>query len=252
MEILGIDVGGSGMKGAIVDSETGEMLTERHRIPTPPSRKPENMAKTFSDIVKHFNYQGPVGCGFPTIIKNGVCKSTGNLHSSWMGVNAEKLFSEACNLPVNVINDADAAGYAVMNYGIGKDKPGLVVMITIGTGLGTGVFYNGQLIPNFEMGRIPYKKYECIEYWAAASVKKRKKLSFKKWGKRFNVFLEVVEVLCSPDYIFLGGGTSKHFDKYKKHIKIDTPVIPAYLGNQAGIIGAAVAALKHQSDKFIQ
>ncbi|XCF07167.1 ROK family protein [Tamlana crocina] len=163
MELLGIDVGGSGMKGAIVDSETGEMLTERHRIATPSSRSPEDMAKTFNAIVQHFNYKGPVGCGFPTIIKNGVCKSTGNLHPSWMNVNAEKLFSDACKLPVHVINDADAAGYAVMNYGIGKDKQGLVVMVTIGTGLGTGVFYNGQLIPNFEMGRIPYKKYECIE-----------------------------------------------------------------------------------------
>jgi polyphosphate glucokinase len=243
MEILGIDIGGSGMKGALINSETGELVSERFRIPTPTSRKPEDMAKVFHDIVKHFNYKGPVGCGFPTIIKNGVCMSTGNLSPLWKNVNAEELFSKACGLPVRVVNDADAAGYAVMNYGVGKDKSGLVIMITIGTGLGSGAFFNGELIPNFELGQIPYKKYKKIERWAAASIKERKKLSFKKWGKRFNVFLKLVEVLVSPDYIILGGGTSKDFDEFKKWITIDTPIIPAQLGNNAGLVGAAAATL---------
>jgi polyphosphate glucokinase len=243
MELLGIDVGGSGMKGALVNSETGELVSERFRIPTPISRKPDDMAKVFKDIVNHFNYEGPVGCGFPTIIKNGVCKSTSNLSPIWKNVDAEALFSKACGLPVTIVNDADAAGYAVMNYGIGKGKSGLVIMITIGTGLGSGAFYNGELIPNFELGQIPYKKYKKIERWAAASIKKRQNLSFKKWGKRFNIFLKLVEVLVCPDYIILGGGTSKDFDEFKKWIKIETPVIQAELGNHAGIIGAAVAAL---------
>ena len=246
MEILGIDIGGSGMKGAIINPETGELITERFRIPTPSSRKPKAMAKTFKEIVAHFNYKGSVGCGFPSIIKKGICKAPGNLHESWVGVNAETLFSEACGLPVTVINDADAAGYAVMNYGIGKDKTGLVIMITIGTGLGSGVFYNGELIPNFELGQIPYKKYKKIEHWAAASIKERKNLSFKKWGKRFNVFLELVETIFCPDFIFLGGGTSDDFNEFKKWIKIDTPVIPAQLGNHAGLIGAAVATMHPQ------
>ncbi len=248
MEVLGIDIGGTGMKGALVNSVTGEMLTKRFRIPTPPSRKPEEMAEVVKQIVEHFNHKGPVGVGFPTIIKHGVCKSPGNLHKSWKNVNVKELFSEATGLPVAVINDAGAAGYATMNYGVGKGKEGFVIMITIGTGLGSGAFYNGELIPNFELGQIPYKKYKKIETWAAASAKEREDLTYKKWGKRFNVFLELVELLVCPDLIILGGGTSKDFDLFKKYITIDTPVIPAELRNHAGIIGAAAAAL-HEVQK---
>ncbi|GAL66136.1 polyphosphate--glucose phosphotransferase [Jejuia pallidilutea] len=241
MEILGIDIGGTGMKGALVDTKTGKLTTERFRVPTPKSRKPEDMATVFKTIVAHFNYKGPVGCGFPTITQHGVCKSVGNLHPSWLNVNIKELFSKACGLPVTVINDADAAGFAVMNYGIGKGEKGLVVIITIGTGLGSGAFYNGKLIPNFELGQIPYKKHMKIEQWAAASVKKRKNLSYKKWAKRFNTFLKLVEIIICPDLIILGGGTSKKYGKFKKWIKINTPVKAAHLGNHAGIIGAATA-----------
>lgn len=249
MEILGIDIGGSGMKGAIINSETGELVSERFRIPTPRSRKPKPMAEVFKAIVEHFNYEGPIGCGFPTLVKNGVCKTTGNLDASWLNVDAEKLFSDACGMPVTTVNDADAAGYAVMNYGIGKGKGGLVIMITIGTGLGSGAFLDGTLIPNFELGQIPYKKYNKIEKWAAASVKERKNLSFKKWGKRFNVVLELVELLVCPAYIILGGGTAKDFEKFERWITIETPVIPAHLGNNAGLVGAAVAALHPHTKK---
>jgi len=243
MVVLGIDIGGSGMKGALVNSITGEMLTERFRIPTPESRKPQEMAEVVEKIVQHFNHKGPVGVGFPTIIRHGICKSKGNLHKSWLNLNVKELFSKATGLPVTVINDADAAGYATMNYGIGKGKKGLVLMITIGTGLGSGAFFNGELIPNFELGQIPYKKYKKIENWAAASAKENEGLSFKEWGKRFNVFLKYVDLLISPDFIILGGGTSKQFDEYKDYITIETPVIPAELRNQAGIVGAAAAAL---------
>ena len=242
MEILGIDVGGSGIKGALVNMETGEMITERFRIPTPKSRKPKPMAEVVAKIVKHFDYSGPIGCGFPTVIKNGVCKTPGNLHKRWAGVNVDELFSEATGLPVTVVNDADAAGYASMNFGVGQGKDGLVLMITIGTGLGSGAFYNGDLIPNFELGQIPYKKYDKIELWAAASAKEREELSYKKWGKRFNIFLEFVELIVSPDLIILGGGPSKDWDEFKDYISIETPVIPAELQNHAGIIGAAAAA----------
>lgn len=243
MVVLGIDIGGSGMKGGLIDSFTGEMVSERFRIPTPISRHPNEMAQVFKEIVNHFNYKGPIGCGFPTVIKHGVCKDPGNLHNDWKNLNVEALFSEACGSPVTVINDADAAGYAVMNYGIGKDKKGLVIIITIGTGLGSGVFLDGQLIPNFELGQIPYRKHNKIENWAAASAKDRKNLSFKKWGKRFNKFLELVELLIRPDHIILGGGTSDDFDQFKKWIKIETPVVPAQLGNTAGIVGAACAVI---------
>lgn len=248
MVVLGIDIGGSGIKGALVNSLTGEMLTKRHRIPTPPSRKPKDMAKVVAELAKHFNHKGPIGVGFPTVIKHGICKSPGNLHKKWLGVNVKELFSEATGLPVTVVNDADAAGYATMNYGIGKGKKGLVVMITIGTGLGSGVFLDGELIPNFELGQIPYKKYSKIELWAAASAKEREDLTYEEWGIRFNKFLEYVELIIAPDLIVLGGGTSKHFDRFKDYIKIDTPVVPAELRNQAGIVGAAAAAL-HQAPK---
>jgi len=243
MEILGIDIGGTGMKGALINSDTGALVSDRFRIPTPTSRKPKDMVKVFKDLVNHFEYKGPVGCGFPTIVKKGICKSTSNLHKSWMNLNAESLFSKETNLPVTVVNDADAAGYAIMNYGIGKNESGLVIIITIGTGIGSGAFFNGQLIPNFELGQIPYKNYAKIERWTAASVKKQKNLSYSQWGKRFNTFLGLVETIASPDLIILGGGTSKDFEKFEKKIKIKTPVKPAFLGNHAGLIGAASAVL---------
>ncbi len=246
MEILGIDIGGSGMKGALVNIETGELTTERYRIPTPASRKPEDMAKVFKDLVNHFNYEGSIGCGFPTIIKHGVCKSVSNLNKGWLNLDTQKLFSNACGQPVTVINDADAAGYAVMNYGIGKDENGFVIMITIGTGIGSGAFYNGKLIPNFELGQIPYKKFKKIEHWTADSIRQKEHLSFKRWGKRLNTFLELVDTIVCPDLIILGGGVSKHYKKYEKQIKIETPVKPANLGNHAGIIGAAAAVLKEK------
>lgn len=242
MEILGIDIGGSGIKGALVDLDKGILTTERFRIATPTTRKPDEMAEVVKQIVAHFDYKGAVGCGFPTVMKKGVCRSSGNLHKSWDHLNAETLFEQATGLEFTVINDADAAGYAAMNFGTGKDKDGFVVMITIGTGLGSGAFLDGRLIPNFELGQMPYKKYKKIESWAAASVKERENLSYKKWGKRFNKFLELVELVVSPDLVILGGGTSKDWDEYKDYIKVEMPVIPAALQNHAGIIGAACAA----------
>jgi len=242
MTLLGIDVGGSGIKGALVNSETGEMISERFRIPTPIPRTPEAMSDVIAQIVAHFDYKGKVGCGFPTIIKNGICKATGNLDKSWLGVNVEELLEKKTGLDFTVINDADAAGYATMNYGTGKGEKGFVVMITIGTGLGSGAFLDGRLIPNFELGQIPYKKYSKIEKWAAGSAKDREGLSYKKWGKRFNKFLEYVELIVSPDLIILGGGASKDFKEFQIKIKIETRVIPAELQNHAGIIGAAVAS----------
>ncbi|MFD2585989.1 polyphosphate--glucose phosphotransferase [Croceitalea marina] len=241
MEILGIDVGGSGMKAALVNTETGEMLTKRHRIPTPKSRTPEAMADVIAQLVKHFDYSGPVGCGFPTVIKKGICKSAGNLDPSWLGVDVDKLFEEATGQQFSVINDADAAGYAVINHDVGKGLEGLVLIVTIGTGLGSGAFFNGELLPNFELGQIPYKNFKKIETWAAGSAMEREGLTYKKWAKRFNKFLNIVDLIVSPDYIILGGGASKDWVEYKEYITIDTPIRPAQLKNHAGIIGAAMA-----------
>ncbi|KPM30613.1 Polyphosphate-glucose phosphotransferase [Croceitalea dokdonensis DOKDO 023] len=246
MELLGIDIGGSGIKGALVNAETGEMLTERYRIPTPPSRKPEEMANVIKQIVDHFEYTGPVGCGFPSIVKNGICMSQGNLHKSWVGVNVDELFTQTTGHVFTVINDADAAGYASINYGVGRGKQGLVIMVTVGTGLGSGAFFNGQLIPNFELGQIPYKKYEKIEHYAADSIREKEGLSYEKWGKRFNKFLRYVEIIVSPDLIIVGGGISKKWKQYGHIIDIETEVVKAELMNHAGIIGAAVSCLREQ------
>lgn len=241
MEVLGIDIGGTGMKGALVNAETGEMTTDRFRIQTPGSRGPQEMAGVVQEIIDHFNYSGPVGCGFPTIVKNGVCTSPGNLNPEWVGTNIEDLFSQHTGQQFTVVNDADAAGFASMEYGVGKGKKGFVLMITVGTGLGSGAFFNGELLPNFELGQMPYKDFKKIEDYAAASARERDDLSYEKWGKRFNKFLKYVELVVNPDYIIVGGGASKKWEQYSHMIKIQTPIVPAELKNNAGIIGAAAS-----------
>jgi len=238
--ILGVDVGASGIKGALVDMSTGEMVTDRFRVPTPSPATPENMAKAFSKIVEHFDYTGPVGCGFPAIIKNNVAKSASNIDKSWIGVNISKVFGKEAGCPVFVTNDADAAGVAEMNFGLGKGKKGVVVLVTIGTGLGSAMFMDGKLIPNTEFGHFYLKDQSKVaEAYAADSVRKKKDLSWNDFGKRFNEYLEVLERITSPNLIILGGGSSKKFDNFKKKIKIETEVVPAELKNEAGIIGAA-------------
>ncbi len=242
LEILGIDIGGTGIKGAVINVKTGELLTERHRIPTPKGAKPQDVADVVSELIKHFNWKGKVGCGFPALVTHGIAHTSVNIHKSWRGVNVEELFEENTGLKFNVANDADAAGLATMSFGSGKGKNGLVFMITLGTGIGSGAFFNGTLIPNFELGSLPYKKYKRVEYYASDAVRKRRKLSYTEWGKRVHKFLRQVEKLFSPDYIIIGGGASKNFDRFKDQITISTPVIPAAQQNYAGIIGAALLA----------
>lgn len=242
MEILGIDIGGSGIKGAIVDLEKGEFISPRHRIPTPRSRAPEAMAQTVHKLVQHFDYKGIVGCGFPTIIKKGICRDPGNLHEKWLGVNVEKLFEEATGSNFTVINDADAAGLAEIKYGAGKDEDGFTLMITVGTGLGSGAYCEGNLIPNFELGQLSYNEFEKIEDWAASSIKKKENLSYEEWAGRFNIFLNHIYKILNPDLILVGGGISKDWKKFEKHLQVNTQLAPAKLRNKAGILGAAIAA----------
>ena len=244
MELLGIDIGGSGIKGAIVDAATGELLSERKRIPTPRPAKPNAVAEVVQELIKDLNWNGPVGVSFPTIIKNGKALHYGNLHKSWKGTQIDKLFKDSCQQDFYILNDADAASMAVMKFGAGKDKKGLVITITLGTGIGSGVFFNGELLPNFELGRIYGKKGDIMESFAADSARKREDLSYKEWGKRINFFLTHVEETMRPELIIIGGGVSKKMDKFKKYITIETPVIPAQLLNDAGIIGAAMFAFE--------
>jgi len=244
MEVLGIDIGGTGIKGAIVNVDTGELVSERHRIPTPIGAKPNDVANEVTAMVNYFNWKGKVGCGFPTIISKGKARSHGNIDSSWMNTQVNTLFSEKTGLEFFIVNDADAAGLAEIKMGAGKAVPGVVILITVGTGLGSGVFVDGKLVPNVELGTVPYKEYERFEYYASDSARKREDLSYKKWGKRFNKFLKFTEQTFSPDLIIIGGGASKKMYKFKEALEISVPVVSAKYKNNAGIIGAAMTAVQ--------
>tara|TARA_R110002051_G_scaffold122437_1_gene195582 strand:+ start:75548 stop:76288 length:741 start_codon:yes stop_codon:yes gene_type:complete len=243
MQILGIDIGGTGIKGAPVDLEKQEYLGERFRVSTPQPATPEAVALCVQQVVDHFNWTGPIGFGFPTIIVDGKAMAYGNMDPSWLHVQIDELFEKQTGLPCTVINDADAAGLAEMRFGIGKDLKGLVAVITVGTGIGSGLFYNGQLIPNFELGRIPYKK-KAIELYAANSVRKREGLSYEEWAQRFNFFLEQVELICTPNHYILGGGISKHLNEFEHVLTTKIPLVAAKTKNHAGLIGAAFAAME--------
>ena len=247
MNILGIDIGGTGIKGAIVDSETGELISERLRVPTPQPATPENVSNTMKVFMKSFEWKGPVGVSFPTIIKNGKAMHFGNLDPSWKLTQIDTLFKSITNNNYYVVNDADAAAMGVMEFGVGKNKMGLVITITLGTGIGSGVFFNGQLLSNFELGRMYGRKGDIMEYFAADSARKREDWSFKSWGKRVNFFLKHIENTFNPDLLIIGGGISKKMDKFEAFININTPIKAAELKNNAGIIGAAIFAKKQLS-----
>ena len=242
MKVFGIDVGGSGIKGAPVNVKTGELLFDRHRIPTPHPATPKEVAKVVKQLVDHFDWKdGPIGCGFPSPIQKGVALRATNIDKKFIGTNVEKLLSETTKCPVKVLNDADAAGMGEVKFGAGKGVEGLIFVVTVGTGLGTALFTDGHLVPNTELGHLQLKVGKAEPY-ASDATKKRLKLSWEEWGKRFNMYLNEIESLFYPDLIIIGGGTSKRFEKYEKYLKLDTKVVPAQLLNQAGTIGAAYAA----------
>jgi polyphosphate glucokinase len=242
MHILGVDIGGSGIKGAIVDTVKGELVTERYRIETPQPATPEAVAAALAQLVIHFSWHGPVGCGFPAAIQHGIARTAANISPSFIGINVDKLFSEATKCPCYSLNDADAAGMAEMHFGEGAGQAGVVLLITIGTGLGTVFFTDGELLPNTELGHLYLKNGKKAEHYASDAVRQREELSWKRWGKRFNKYLILMEELFWPDLIILGGGASKKFDQFKEKITVEAPVKPAAFLNQAGIVGAALYA----------
>ncbi len=241
MEILGIDIGGSGIKGALVDTETGEMLTDRYRIPTPKPATPDAVTTTVAEIVKYFNWNGITGCGFPAVVKNEVARTAANIDDAWIGVNVSKMISSKTGCPTHVSNDVDAAGWAEIKFGAAKDVPGVVLILALGTGIGSSLFLNGTQVPNTEFGHI-LMHGNIAEKYAANSVREKKDLSWKKWGKRLNEYLNYVESIIHPDLIILGGGVSKYHEQFFPYLKCRTTIIPAKLRNHAGIIGAACSA----------
>lgn len=245
MNILGIDIGGSGIKGAIVDTKTGELISERIRIPTPKPATPEAVSEVIKNLCHGHQWNGVVGVSFPTIIKNGQAMHHGNLDKSWEGTQVDALFEHKTAHSFFVVNDADAAAMGVMEFGVGQGENGLVMTITLGTGIGSGVFFNGELLSNFELGRLYGKKGDIMEYFASDAARKRNDWDFKKWGKRLNFFLNHIEQSFNPDLIIIGGGVSKKIKHFKKYISIKTPLKAAELKNNAGIIGAALFAKKN-------
>lgn len=246
MEILGIDIGGSGIKGAIVNTETGMLTVERHRIPTPDPSTPDAVAAVIKELVDHFNWKGPVGCTFPAIIQHGVMLSAANVDDSWIGTNGQALFEEVTGCSFTILNDGDAAGVAEMAFGAGvseagEQEQGVVIMLTFGTGIGSAIFIDGHLLPNTEFGHLPIRGKDA-EHRAASRIRDEENLSWKKWGGRVNEYLERMEFFFSPDLFIIGGGVSKKHEKFFPYLETRARIVPAALRNEAGIVGAAMYA----------
>jgi polyphosphate glucokinase len=245
-QALGVDVGGSGVKGAIVDLGTGQLLGDRFRLDTPQPATPEAVTKTVAEVVRHFNWSGPLGVTYPGVVVNGVVQTAANVDPSWIGRDVAREVSTALGgQPVTVLNDADAAGLAEQRYGAGRDQDGVVVLLTFGTGIGSAVIHRGMLLPNTEFGHIEVGGKEA-EHRAAASVMERKGWSYRKWTKQVTKVLVAIENAIWPDLIIAGGGISKKADKWVPMLKNRTPVVAAELLNTAGIVGAAMAAAEEQ------
>ncbi|MEQ8413932.1 MAG: ROK family protein [Imperialibacter sp.] len=243
MVVLGIDIGGTGMKAAPVDTRTGSFMEDRFRIPTPSPATPDAMIATVKAIVEHFDWKGIIGIGFPAAIKKEIVMTASNIDEKWIGLNAGKAFEMATGCPTHLINDVDAAGLAEVKFGAGKKEKGSVIMVAAGTGIGTSIFYKKRLFPNTELGYIMVNN-TFGEHYASASVKEKQELDWEVWGKRFNEYLKRLEFLLWPDLIVVGGGISKKHKEFFRYLDLETKVVPAKLRNNAGIIGAALAAKK--------
>ena len=247
--VLGIDIGGSGIKGAPVDLTVGDWATERLRIPTPDKSTPKNVAKVVKQIVDHFadviGEDGPIGITVPAVVMHGVTRSAANIDKAWIDFPIEQLFADTTGRPVSVVNDADAAGVCEAQFGAAKDQAGLVLMTTLGTGIGTALIHNGTLIPNIELGHIEVDGKDA-ETQASSGVKDKLGLSMKEWIPRIQRYYETVEQLIWPDLIIVGGGISRESVRFLPKLTLNTRIVPAAYHNRAGIIGAAWLARDRQ------
>jgi polyphosphate glucokinase len=244
MQVLGIDVGGSGIKGALVDVKSGQLVTERFRVPTPQPASPEAIVETINILRDKFGCKGPVGVGFPAVVLDGIVLSAANVDNGWIDYPGQQAITDAIGCPVTLLNDADAAGFAEMRFGAGRDRMGLVMILTLGTGIGSALFMNGRLVPNCELGHLylPGQAHDAEEY-ASDRTRSAEDLSWKDWAQRLDVYLGHLEGLFSPNLFVLGGGVSKKYKKFAQYLTIRTEVLPALLRNEAGIVGAAMAAV---------
>jgi len=249
--VLGIDIGGSGIKGAPVDLDTGEFAQKRLRIDTPKKSTPQAVASIVGQIVANFSDligdTGPIGITVPAVVTHGQTRSAANIDKSWIDAPAEKVFEDVLGRDIYLMNDADAAGVAEVKYGAAQDHPGLVLMTTLGTGIGSALIYRGVLIPNSELGHLEIDGHDA-ETRAASSVKDKEGLSYSAWAKRLQRYYERVEALFWPDLIVVGGGVSKDADKFLPKLTLKTKIIPAKLLNTAGIVGAAWLAADRQAN----
>ena len=238
---FGVDIGGTGIKGALVDLATGELVSERFRIDTPRASTPDNVADVVAQVIAQGGYHGEVGITFPSVIPGGIARTAANIDESWIGLDIREVLATRLGMPVEVLNDADAAGIAEIRYGVGKGVPGTVLMLTFGTGIGSALFVDGTLVPNTELGHIEVDGKDG-EQRAAGSVKEAKGLSYAEWAERVSRYLQVLEKGLWPDLIIVGGGISKKSAKWVPLLECRTPVKVARLLNNAGIAGAALAA----------
>lgn len=241
MRAIGIDVGGSGIKAAVVDTTTGDLRTERIRVATPHPATPAAVVAAARDLIAPFPHDLPVGVGFPAPVIHGVTTTAAHVDLSWVGAPAAELFSQGLARPVDVLNDADAAGVAEARFGAAKGVAGVVVLLTLGTGIGSAVLHDGVLLPNTELGHLEVRGKDA-EQRAAASVRERKGLSWEDWAGRLSEVITVIDRLFSPDLVLLGGGVSRKAERFVPLLEVRPPVRPAELENRAGVIGAAVVA----------
>jgi polyphosphate glucokinase len=238
---IGVDIGGTGIKGAHVDVETGALVTERIRLLTPSPATPDAVAEVAVRVLEQIGGSGPVGFTLPAVVRDGTVETASNIDDTWIGTDAVRLFSDATGRAVSVINDADAAGVAEGRFGAGRDVRGVVAVITLGTGIGSALIVDGVLVPNTELGHLPLHHGDA-EDWAADSVRESEALSWKKYAQRLQSYLELVERVLWPSLFILGGGVSKRANKFLPLLELRTPVVPASLQNEAGIVGAALFA----------
>jgi polyphosphate glucokinase len=242
---IGIDIGGTGIKGAIVDIHTGELQTARIKKPTPEGGEPDAIVSVVVSIIAELGdvpHGTPVGVCFPAIVQQGKTMSAANVSDKWIGLSAESLFEKALDRDITFVNDADAAGYAEAQFGAAKDRKGLILLTTLGTGIGSAIIYNGVLVPNAELGHIALDGHEDYERFASYAAMERDDISWKKWAGRLQKYYAHLEKLFSPDLFIVGGGVSKHWDEFFPYLHLKTEIVPAAFRNNAGILGAAALA----------